>query len=203
MRVRFFAFALLFALAGCSQVTEKAEGMANRSFTSYALGKPYTQVASIGTSPMDRLAGDDRATFGPMIGATPLSNGQMIYRHIAPSARTERGADFGGLVSSSSVMSNNRLSYFLVGQDGIVKDWATGSVPGDATSCMRYIGGIIQQCADMAQQQTSLAIYDSKVLTKDNQPISVWGQPANVMANPQAAGPAVSQPRAPMRAPRG
>ncbi|WP_246658368.1 hypothetical protein [Rhizobium sp. FKY42] len=197
MRIRFSAFALLLALAGCSQVTEKAEGMANRSFTSYALGKPYTQVASLGTSPMDRLAGNDRATFGPMIGATPLSNGQVIYRHIAPAARTERGADFGGLVSSSSVVSNNRLSYFLVGQDGIVKDWATGSVPGDATSCMRYIGGIIQQCADVAQQQTSLAIYDSKVLTKDNQPISIWGQPANLDSNPPVTGLAPFKPRGP------
>lgn len=100
-----------------------------------------------------------------------------IYRHMAPSARTETGTNFVGLVGSSSVSNNNRLSYFLVGPDGIVKDWATGSVPGNASSCITYIGGIIQRCSDLTQFQTSLAIYDSRVLTKDGQPISSWGNP--------------------------
>jgi len=136
-------------LASCSQVAQKAETAANRSFTSYALGKPYAEVASIGTSPLERLAGNDRATFGPLLGATRLSNGMTIYRHMAPSARMETGTDFGGLVGSSSVSDNNRLSYFLVGEDGIVKDWATGSVPGNASSCINYVGGIIQRCSDL------------------------------------------------------
>jgi hypothetical protein len=52
------------ALAGCSQVAEKAENAANRSFTSYALGKPYAEVANVGQSPMAQLSGSN-ATFGP------------------------------------------------------------------------------------------------------------------------------------------
>jgi hypothetical protein len=32
------------ALAGCSQVAEKAENAASRSFTSYAMGRPYAEV---------------------------------------------------------------------------------------------------------------------------------------------------------------
>ncbi|MGE6739959.1 hypothetical protein ACQKGC_06760 [Allorhizobium pseudoryzae] len=173
-------------LSGCSQVAEKAETAANRSFTSYALGKPYAEVAGLGTSPLERLAGNDRATFGPLIGTTALVNGLTIYRHMAPSARTETGSDFGGLVGTSSVSSNNRLSYFLVGPDGIVKDWATGSVPGNASSCISYIGGIIQRCSDLTQYEASLTLYDARVLTKDGQPISVWGAPA-VMAPAPAA----------------
>lgn len=180
----FAVVGMLALLAGCSSVTEKAETMANRSFTSYALGKPYTQVASIGTSPLERLAGNDEASFGPLLGSTRLTNGMIIYRHMAPAARTETGASFGGLVGTSSVSNNNRLSYFLVGPDGIVKDWATGSVTGNASSCISYIGGIIQKCSDVEQFQTSLTLYDARVLTKDGQPISVWGAPESVPSLP-------------------
>ena len=171
------AIGLAIALAGCSQVAEKAESAANRSFTSYALGKPYQEVANLGQSPMARLSGSG-ATFGPMIGETQLTNGTTIYRHMAPGARTESGTNFAGLVGSSSVSQNNRLSYFLVGPDGIVKDWATGSVQGTASDCVQYIGGIINRCSDMRQLQASLALYDMRVATKAGQPISTWGQPA-------------------------
>jgi hypothetical protein len=164
-------------LAACGSVADKAETMANRSFTSYALGKPYAQIASIGTSPLEQLSGNDRATFGPMLGATPLTNGMTIYRHMAPSARTETGTSFAGLVGTSSTSDNNRLSYFLVGPDGIVKDWATGSVTGNASDCVSYIGGIIKKCSDVRQFNAALSLYDARVQTKDGQPISVWGQP--------------------------
>ncbi|MCO5732083.1 hypothetical protein [Rhizobium sp. SSA_523] len=178
----------LAGLAGCSQVAQKAEAAANRSFTSYALGRPYAEVASIGTSPLERLSGSDRATFGPLLGATRLANGMTIYRHMAPSARTETGTDFAGLVGTSSVRSNNRLSYFLVGPDGIVRDWATGSVPGDASSCITYIGGIIERCSDLMQYEASLTLYDARVQTKDGRPISAWGEPLPTAGQAIAAG---------------
>ncbi|MCL6709595.1 hypothetical protein M8R20_21635 [Pseudomonas sp. R2.Fl] len=170
--------AAMLAVAGCSSVAEKAESAANRSFTSYALGKPYTQVASVGQSPLELLAGNDRATFGPMLGATQLENGMTVYRHMAPAAQMETSSSFGGLVGRESVSTNNRLSYFLVGPDGIVKDWATGSVQGATTDCVTYIGGIINRCSDTAQLQAALAFYDSRVLTKGGQPITAWGTPA-------------------------
>ncbi|MFN3658529.1 MAG: hypothetical protein ACK4UO_14870 [Pseudolabrys sp.] len=164
-------------LPACGSVTEKAETMANRSFTSGALGRPYAEVASLGHSPLERLAGNDRATFGPMLGATPLTNGMTIYRHMAPSARTETGTSFAGLVGTSTVSDNNRLSYFLVGPDGIVKDWATGSVTGNASDCVTYIGGIIRKCSDVKQYNAALSLYDARVLTQSGQPITVWGTP--------------------------
>ena len=172
-------FPLLLAgllLAGCGSVTDKVETAANRSFTSYALGKPYAQVAGLGQSPMERLSGNDRGTYGPPIGSTPLANGMTIHRHMAPAARTETGTSFAGLVGTSTVSDNNRLSYFLVGLDGIVKDWATGSTPGNASDCVSYIGGIIKKCSDVKQFNAALALYDARVATKDGQPISVWGE---------------------------
>jgi len=194
---------LVLVVTGCSTVAEKAEVTANRSFTSYALGKPYQQVAAIGQSPLEQLAGNDGATFGPLIGATPLSNGMTIYRHMAPGAQTERGSDIMGLAGRQSVSTRNRLSYFLVGPDGIVKDWATGSVQGSTTDCISYIGGLINRCTDTRQVEMALSIYDSMVLTKGGQQISVWGTPAATAGGtaPAAGGtaPASSQPSQPSR----
>ncbi|WP_226951468.1 hypothetical protein [Rhizobium terrae] len=200
---------LAMMLAGCSAVAEKAENAANRSYTSYAMGKPYTEIASLGQSPLEQLSGSG-ATYGPMIGETRLTNGMVIYRHMAPGARTERGTNFAGLVGSSAVSENNRLSYFLVGPDGIVRDWATGSVQGNASDCVHYIGGIINRCSDMRQLQASLTLYDSQVRTQGGQPVSSWGQPAAPggasTPAPAAAAPAAPQvntpPRRPTPAPR-
>lgn len=183
------SMALALALAGCSQVAEKAENAANRSFTSYAMDRPYAEVANVGQSPLARLSGSE-ATFGPMIGSTQLKNGMTVYRHMAPAAKTESGSSFGGLVGRSTVSQNNRLSYFLVGPDGIVKDWATGSVQGSTSDCVQYIGGIINRCADMRQVQASLALYDMRVTTKGGQPISAWGEPGMPAAEAPAAHPA-------------
>lgn len=185
---------LALVLAGCSQVAEKAENAANRSFTSYAMGRPYAEVANVGQSTLARLSGSE-ATFGPMIGATQMKNGMTIYRHIAPAAKTESASSFGGLVGRSTVSQNNRLSYFLVGADGIVRDWATGSVQGSASDCVQYIGGIINRCADMQQAQASLALYDMRVTTKGGQPISAWGEPTLPSAEVPAPNPSASAAR--------
>ncbi|MBB4572260.1 hypothetical protein [Rhizobium lentis] len=180
--ITILSIGLAIGLAGCTQVAEKAENAAYRSFTSYALGKPYAEIANLGQSPMALLSGSG-ATYGPMIGATPLKNGMTSYRHMAPAAKTETGTNFAGLVGSSTVSQNNRLSYFLVGTDGIVKDWATGSVQGSASDCVQYIGGIINRCNDMRQLQASLALHDISVATKAGQPVSSWGEPAAPAVN--------------------
>ncbi|MBB2675123.1 UNVERIFIED_ORG: hypothetical protein GGE44_004716 [Rhizobium esperanzae] len=180
--ITILSIGLVIGLAGCTQVAEKAENAANRSYTSYALGKPYTDIANFGQSPMAQLSGS-AATYGPMIGATPLKNGMTVYRHMAPAAKTETGTNFAGLVGSSTVSQNNRLSYFLVGADGLVKDWATGSVQGSASDCVQYIGRIINRCNDMRQLQASLALYDMRVAIKAGQPMSSWGEPAAPAVN--------------------
>ncbi|SMC96830.1 hypothetical protein [Rhizobium sp. RU36D] len=198
-RAKLVAMGLALVLAGCSSMAEKAENAANRSFTSYALGKPYQQVAALGQSPLEQLAGNDRATFGPSIGSTPLADGSVIHRHMAPGAQTETGSDFGGLVGTSRQSTNMRLSYFLVGTDGIVKDWATGSVQGSTSDCISYIGGIINRCTDTRQLEGSLALYDSRVLTRGGQPISSWGTPAQLASLPASTPPMAQGQRPPPR----
>lgn len=184
-RIVFILFIAL-GLTACSSTLEKVEDRSNRLTTSWALGKPYTRVATLGTSRLAQLSADQTG-FGDMIGRSELADGTTLYRHIAPAAKTETGASLAGLVGRNTQASNYRLSYFKVGQDGIVQDWATGSVPGTASRCVTFIGGIFQKCADQALIKQDLAVYDAQVLTRAKQPLSAWG--AVVEAVPFVANP--------------
>lgn len=164
------------ALAGCGGVTERVENAANRSYTSGAMGQSYAQVTAESTSALASLSGR-KSAFGPLIGSTQLQNGMTIYRHIAPSSEATSGASFGGLIGTSASQTNFRLSYFLVGPDGLVKDWATGSVPGNASDCVTFIAGIVQKCREVQRLQASLQLYDARVRTRSGQPIAQWGPP--------------------------
>lgn len=165
---------LALGLTACSSTLENVENKSNRLTTSWALGKPYTQVASLGTSRLAQLSAEQTG-FGDMIGRSELADGTTLYRHIAAAAKTDTNASFVGLVGRNTNATNFRLSYFKVGQDGIVKDWATGSVPGTASRCINFIGGIFQKCADQAAVKQDLVVYDAQVLTRANQPLSTWG----------------------------
>ena len=196
MRVIAVSMALLAGLlAGCSGTMDKVENSANRSYTGSVMGKTYAEVEGYDKNPLMQMSGSG-PVFGPMIGMTRLTNGMTIYRHIAPGARTETNASFVGLVGRETVSHRNRLSYFLVGPDGVIKDWATGSVEGTTNDCIRYIGGLIQKCTDASQLQASLALYDIRVLTKDNKPITSWGEPVPAVA------PLVAQPTPAAAAPK-
>ena len=161
-------------VAGCSQTAEKIENAANRSTTGWAMGKPYTQVAALGNSALDQLA-TEQTGFGQMIGQTSLADGTILYRHIAPAAQTETSSDFVGLIGKSKQVTNYRLSYFKVGQDGIVKDWATGSAPGSISDCVTYISGIFRKCEDQGRIKQALFVYDNQVRTSSGSPITSWG----------------------------
>lgn len=174
MRTIILCTLMMMFLAACGTTAEKIENAANRSMTSWAKGRPYTQVAALGNRPMDRLA-VDQTGYGQMIGASPLADGTMLYRHIAPGAEMQTSSSFGGLVGSDKTVTNYRLSYFKVGQDGIVQDWATGAVPGTISDCIRYLGGLFSRCEDQGLVSQTLAAYDSVVLTSGGQPMSVWG----------------------------
>lgn len=181
-----FILCLALGVAACSSTMEKVEDRSNRLTTSWALGKPYTRVATLGTSRLAQLSAEQTG-FGDMIGRSELLDGTTLYRHIAPAAKTETGASFAGLVGRNTQTNNYRLSYFKVGQDGIVQDWATGSVPGTASRCVSFIGGIFQKCADQGLIKQDLAVYDGQVLTRAKQPLSAWG--GFVVAVPLVADP--------------
>lgn len=163
-------------LVGCSQTAEKIENAANRSTTSWAMGKPYSRVAALGNQPLDSLS-TTQTGYGQLIGTSTYADGTRLYRHIAPAAQAETSSDFGGIVASNKTVTNYRLSYFKVGQDGLVKDWATGSVPGTFSKCISYIGGIFRKCQDQARVQQTLASYDAQVKTSSGTGIDAWGSP--------------------------
>ena len=172
-----FRYTIVLGLAlisGCSQTAEKIETAANRSTTSWALGKDYARVAALGNSPLDQLS-VEQVGYGPLIGQTSLSDGSVIYRHIAPSAQSETYSDFGGLVGSEKQVTNYRLSYFKVGVDGVVKDWATGKASSSISSCVSFIGGIFQKCTEQARIEQAIQIYDSIVRTSSGSAIESWG----------------------------
>ena len=172
--LRFAGVLCIGLLAACSQTAEKIETAANRSTTSWSLGKPYTQVAALGNSPLDQLAADQTG-FGPLIGQSRLSDGSTIYRHIAPSAQSESYSDFGGLAASNQQVTNYRLSYFKVGRDGIVSDWAAGKASSSISSCVSYIAGIFQKCTEQARIDQAVEIYDTLVRTRSGGAITEWG----------------------------
>ncbi len=170
-----YVFVLLACLiVGCSQTAEKIENAANRSTTSWALGKPYSRVAALGNSTLEQLSAEQTG-YGQMIGQTSLADGTTLYRHIAPGAQSESSSNFVGLVGKSKQVTNYRLSYFKVGQDGIVKDWATGSAPGSISDCVTYIGGIFQKCQDQGRIRQALFVYDSRVRTSSGATLDSWG----------------------------
>lgn len=175
------AIFLLLALGACSGTMDKVENKANRWSTGWAMGKQYSKVAALGTSTIAQLTPNAHG-FGDMIGRSELADGTTIYRHLAPAVKRESYGSFSGLVGGNSTKQNYRLSYFKVGQDGIVKDWATASVPGTVQSCINYIGGIFQKCKDQALIKQALEVYDSKVRTSTGQTIAAWG--AIVLAVP-------------------
>ncbi|MEM7216321.1 MAG: hypothetical protein AAF423_12325 [Pseudomonadota bacterium] len=169
-------------IAGCSQTAEKIEAAANRSSTSWAQGKPYSQVAALGNRPLDQLS-TEPVGFGQLIGQSSLADGTTVYRHIAPAAKTTSSSDFAGLVGTQKEVTNFRLSYFKVGQNGVVQDWATGSVPGSISDCVSYIAGIFQKCTDQGRVKQALAVYDSIVRTSTGSPMTSWGPPVVALTN--------------------
>lgn len=183
--LRYAGIISISLLAACSQTAEKIETAANRSTTSWSLGKQYTRVATLGNSPLDQLA-VDQTGFGSLIGQSQLTDGTTVYRHIAPSAESQSYSDFGGLAASNKQVTNYRLSYFKVGQDGIVNDWATGKASSSISTCVSFIAGIFQKCTEQARVNQAVEIYDSLVRTSAGGTITQWGsilQPTAILQN--------------------
>jgi hypothetical protein len=180
--------AALLALAACTTPPQSLMNAANRSYMRYAMGKPYAQVASLNPTTMEGLAG--RTAYGPMIGTYQLADGNRVYRHIDDVQTGESNVDFGIFSQRHTVSSTYRLAYFRVGPDGVVNDWAVGSLPGASVRCVSYAVGIFRQCEDLQSLRQSLSFYDSVVRTSSGQPLSSWGTPVPDAA---AVGPAAQK----------
>lgn len=180
MTTRLFAGALavcVLMLAACTSTVGQLQEMGDRNYMRYAVGKPYREVASLNPMTFESLTTGDTA-YGPIIGAYRLENGDRVYRHAANIQSSESTVEIGIIMQSREVETRHRLAYFRVGADGIVADWATGTLPGKRIGCTAYAAGIFQRCSSDMEIRQSMAVYDSLVQTSGGQPLSSWG--ANV-----------------------
>ncbi|WP_054311565.1 hypothetical protein [Mesorhizobium sp. 1M-11] len=179
------AAVLLAAFTGCTTAPEALQSLGDRNYMRYATGKPYAQIASQSQMSVEGLAG--ATIYGPMIGEYRLVDGDTVYRHIDNVESTRTGVNAGLLMQRESVGTRYRLAYFRVGPDGVVKDWATGALPGERLGCTWYAGGFVQQCSSETQRLQSLAVYDSLVRTSSDMPLPSWGTPIAGAQQPKPA----------------
>lgn len=167
------ALAALLVIASCTTPPESLLNAANRNYMRYAMGKPYAEVASLNPTTLEGLAG--RTAYGPMIGSFELAGGDRVYRHIDNVQTDESRVDLGVFSQRRTVSTTYRLAYFRVGRDGVVNDWAVGSLPGENLRCVSYAVGIFRQCENQQSLRQSLDFYDTLVRTSSNQPLASWG----------------------------
>jgi len=167
------ALAAILLVGACTTPPESLLNAANRNYMRYAMGKPYTAVASLNPMTLEGLAG--KTAYGPMIGSFDLADGNRVYRHIDSMQTGESTVDFGIVSQRRTVSTTYRLAYFRVGRDGVVNDWAVGSLPGESVRCVSYAIGIFRECQDQQALRQSLDFYDTLVKTSSGQPIAVWG----------------------------
>lgn len=177
---------LMLALAGCQQGASQLEQFGARNVMRFAMDKPYEQVAR--TPDMSSNPLQPEPAYGPLLASTALEDGNVIRRHIRSIETFSANTDLGIIRQSERTGSSLRLSYFRVGPDGIVNDWAAGSVPGSTNRCVRYAAGIIQRCESDAAAERDIADYDAVVTTSSGQSIAVWGLPAETDLPPTGDG---------------
>lgn len=176
------ALGLCAALTACQQGAAQLEQFGSRNMMRFALDKPYERVANTPDTSSNPL--QPEPVYGQRFASTVLEDGNTIHRHIRGFETSSTSTDLGIIRQSERSASTVRLSYFRVGPDGIVNDWAAGSVPGSNQRCISHIGGIIQRCETEAAAEQDIADYDAVVTTSSGQSIASWGLPAD---EPQAA----------------
>lgn len=174
----------LLALPACTAPSERAAEAPGRAdvaapvatAAASPVGRPYMQVANVaGGQPSTGDAG-----FGPMAGSFALADGAIVYRHVAPAG------------AAGAPVTDLRLSFFKVGPDGAVQDWATGSVPAGQSACPFYASGSFRHCTDFAARDQTFAVFDLAVRTSTGAPLAAWGarRPDSVAVSPAVASPA-------------
>ena len=179
---RLLAALALLTLSACTAPSERvvetpgSGAIAGQSGDAIAspVGRPYLQVANAANA-------ETTSSFGPMAGSFALDDGSIVYRHVAPAASAV----------AAGPVTDLRLSYFKVGTDGTVQDWATGSVPAGQSACPFYVSGSCRHCTDFAARQQTFDTFDPVVRTAGGAPLTGWG---SRRTNPVAASPAVAMP---------
>lgn len=179
--IKGIALCALVVLAGCS-ATEKAEELTHKSYSRFAVGKPYAQVAALPNYESDMLG--RVGMFGRPIGSYRLADGGTVHRHLIEQEAVTSEVDLGIVRQSRSVRYQHQLNYFRTDAAGIVTDLARGVVPAGARTCTAQLAGIVRSCEGGQTGGFDLALFDSVVRTASGQPVSVWGPPVDAVAAP-------------------
>ncbi len=166
-----FFVAIFLALTACSQTAENMRKKGDSVVLSHTIGRTYEKVSTS----KHLVAGEllPQLAYGNRIGQTTLPSGDVIYKHATLREAGESSIDFG-FIGSSKTKMEYAVYYFLVGGDGVVKDYANGIVDGGKVSCMEYVGGFIRSCGNSEQLNSDLGYVDSMMRTSNGQPVSVW-----------------------------
>ncbi|MGF0536834.1 hypothetical protein ACQQ2Q_02490 [Agrobacterium sp. ES01] len=182
-------FVISAALSGCLQATDDLAQSAKSvspsvetatasadPVTGQSVGQPYAKV--LAAAHANQGDGTTEPALGPMIGATVLASGAMVYRHLAPADTTSASTGYAEPNGKPLPYERERLVYFLVGPDGVVRDWASGYTPGGTGNCFGGLKGASSggyACAQADLKQAVVAMFDAAVKTRSGQPIGVWG----------------------------
>ena len=143
-----------------------------------AVGKPYHEVASLNPMTFESLT--TGGGYGLWSGHRRLPAGEWrtaCYRHAANIESSESTVACRDHHAEKRGRDAPPAGFiFRVGADGIVSDWATGTLPGERIGCTAYAAGIFRR---LQFRDGNPPEHDgptiSLVQTSGGQPLSSWG----------------------------
>lgn len=181
---------VVIGVASCQTVenvmTSEPKVLSQSELTALMLDKPYlSSIASIKQTGFPKEAKSNGAmvvpnasgsVFGPLISRYFLTEDFVVYRHgkqanpVPLSAVTANDTSLGPVDSAQPVT----LTYFLVDPQGIVVDYATGSVTPDASGCITFSGDSVITCDNATELSAALRRFDQSVITREGATVASW-----------------------------
>lgn len=126
-------------------------------------------------------------SFGPRIGQFFLADDYVVYRHALPQAVAQAGPVIDAVTGQPVPLESDaaiaptqvRLTYFLVSPQGIVDDYALGTLNVSTTACLQIISGSVIICDQPDRLSEDFEFFDSAVRTSKFQSLDTWNLSAN------------------------
>ncbi|MEL6920758.1 MAG: hypothetical protein AAFO77_06995, partial [Pseudomonadota bacterium] len=134
----------------------------------YALAMQTITSRGVSRAPANNTAAGPTApkatdVFGPQFSRYFLSDDFVVYRHgkqadpVPLAAATANDTSLGPIDQPPPY----ELTYFLVSPDGIVADYAVGSVPAAQNGCVRFVAASVSQCESASRLSADLERFDT------------------------------------------
>lgn len=144
----------------------------DKSMLAKTVGKNYNEITTAKPGIGGMLLGEGDK-YGSLISGYNLPDGTKVMRHMKKSTASSSSISTNLLpVSYGSNDIAYQLFYFRVGQDGVIRDWASGYYNGASQGCL----GILGVSAACGNEKNTLPVekFDSIVVTSENTPLSSW-----------------------------